>query len=310
MAGGIFYSPKYLNEQGQSNKQTSGSTSGQSSSTSGPLGELAPFYQDLWARASGALQGGMGYSGDFVATPTPWAGQGIAALGGAVPMIGQGAGDFLNMAQATARGDFLRPESNPFLAAAAQAMIRPVQQGLTEHVLPNIKDASIAQGAYGGSRQDVQENQAARDFDTAALDATARLYANNYEAERQRQMQSGGLLSQGYGLAAAPGQFMLGIDEAQRGLNQLSLNNNLAKVQNPFSVLGQAGGIFGLGGFGTQTGTQSGTSSGMQTGTEMVRKDNPNYEDPFTKALKMAIGGGSAIATAGGKGGLGLWGAK
>lgn len=302
MAGGIFYSPQYLNEYGRTNKQTQGQTS----NVSGPTDEQQPYYSDLWSKVSQAFKNAWGYSGDYIATPTSWGQQGIDAWARAIPMMGQGAQDFINMAQATARGDFLDPKSNPFLASAAQAMIRPVQQTLTEKALPNVKDAAIAAGAYGGARQDVQENQALRDFDTAALDSTSRLYASNYEAERQRQMMAGQLLAQGYDLAAMPGQFMLGIDEAQRGLNQLSINNTLAKMYNPFTLANQAGGLFGLGGFGKQ----SGTSSGGVSGTENVRKTNPNYEDPFTKALKIAIGGASAVATGGGNQGFGFWGGQ
>lgn len=276
-------------------------TQQQDTSQKAPLQAQAPYYADLWARTQPILQNDPGaFKGNFIAQPGQDAQQGLQTLRDATPLMGQGAGDFLNMAQATARGDYLNPASNPFLQGVADAMTGTVRRQLTEGVLPNIKDAAISQGAYGGARQDVQENQAVRQFDQQALDATNQLFANNYAAERNRQMQAGGLLQQGYGLAAAPGQFQLGIDEASRGLQQLALDNArqqwMEQRSAPWYGLGQAANILQTGGFGSTTGT-----------TNQI-KPNPSYEDPMLQALKIALGGGSAVAAAGGKGGFGLWG--
>lgn len=261
----------------------------------------APYYADLWGRTQTALGKDPGaYMGNFLAQPGQDAQQGLATLRDATPMIGQGAGDLLNMAQSTLQGDYLRPESNPFLQSVADAMTGTVRRQLTEGVLPNIKDAAISQGAYGGARQDVQENQAVQQFDQQALNAVNQLFASNYAAERGRQMQAGDLLQQGYGLAAAPGQFQLGIDEASRGLQQLALDNArqqwMEQRSAPWYGLGEAANILQAGNFNNSTGQS------VQT------KPNPNYEDPMLQALKIALGGGSAVAGIGGKGGFGLWG--
>lgn len=299
----------------------------------GPLEAQAPLFSDLWSRTGNAVataQANPFSPQNFVAQSGGDATTGVNMLRNLMMSgtIGQGAQDVINMGQATARGDFLNPDTNPFLRATADAAVGRAREGLLEQALPVISDQAIAQGAYGGARQDLSQERAVRDFGRSALDATTGLYGQNYQAERGRQMQAPVVLGQGYDLASAAGKGMLGLDEIVRGQEQLRIDDALARfnANNPFRGLMEAMGLLTAGGFastgqqgvtgnfGTSGGQTLGESSmhgttvgtGTSTGTKV--SDNPAYEDPFTRALKMALGGASTVAGLGGRGGFNLWG--
>lgn len=299
----------------------------------GPLEAQAPLFSDLWSRTGNAMatmQANPFSPQNFVPQAGGDANTGVNMLRNLLTggTIGQGAQDVINMGQATARGDYLDPNKNPFLRATADAAVGRVREGLLESALPQIKDAAIASGAYGGARQDLSEERAVRDFSRSALDASNNLYEQNYQAERGRQMQAPAVLGQGYDLASAAGKGMLSLDEIVRGQEQLRIDDALARfnANNPFRGLMEAAGLLTAGGFGStgQTGITSnlGTSGGQTLGQSSMHgttvgqgtssgtkvMDNPNYEDPFTRMLKMALGGASMVAGAGGKGGFNLWG--
>lgn len=255
-----------------------------SEQTSGPSPMAVPYLNDLYKAAGEALNSKQPFTGEVLAptsgttsTGLDWIKQ-LAAPGG---MIGQGAGDFLNMAQATARGDFLNPASNPWLAQTAQAAISPLQKQFTDIVLPGITDQAIAQGAYGGARQDVQQNNAANQLTRATGDITATIFGNNYQQERARQMGAGDLLGTGYGLAAAPGRALVDVGGQETAITQNILNNALQKFmlgrENAFYGLGDVANVLTAGGYGTKSGTMVGV--------------NPNYETSGAQTAKMLMGG-------------------
>jgi hypothetical protein len=128
----------------------------------------------------------------------------------------------------------------------------------------------------------------------------AQLYGNAYSQERQLQQNAPALLAAGGELAKAPGMFQVMIDEMRRGGKQLGLDNALARHREaqtaPWYGLGEMSNILASAGMRSTTGTQT--------------ADNPNYVDPVTNALKMALGAGAGVASIGGAGGFGLWGPK
>lgn len=241
------------------------------------------------------------FQGDFIAQPTQYATQGVDYLRSILPSLGQGAQDVIDLGQKTAQGYFLSPDSNPFIKAAADAAVGRVNEGLMQTALPAITDQAIAQGAYGGARQDLSQERAVRDFSRSALDATTGMYAQNYAMERGYQQQAPQMLGAGYELLATPGNAMLSLDEIQRGQQQLALDNALAQFREQqgsywSGIPEQANILSMLNNFGTSS------TSGTTT------QPNPNYESPFMSAMKMALGGAGAIGTLGGSTGFGLWG--
>jgi hypothetical protein len=299
----------------------------------GPLEAQQPLFQNLWNTAGNAMQTVQANPfspQNFIAQSGGDATVGVNALRTLLNSgsIGQGAQDVINMGQATARGDYLRPETNPFLQSNVDTAIGRVREGLLERALPQISDAAIAGGAYGGARQDLSQENAVRDFGRTAAETASQMYGQNYAAERDRQMQAGNVLSQGYDLASAQGRGLLSLDDIVRSQQQLAIDDAAARYQanDPFRGLTELAGLLTAGGFGQtgQTGQTAnfGTSGGLTqgstamhsdvvgTGTSQTNKtmDNPAYEDPFTRMLKLALGGASSIAALGGKGGFNLWG--
>jgi hypothetical protein len=286
---------------GNQSKATTTSTT-QQQQTRGPIPGTEGLWSNVWQMGNRALgqTNNNPFMGNFVAQPGQDAQSGLNMLRGIVPMLGRGAEDVINLGQRTARGDFLSPDSNPFIRQVAEASLRPITEQLQQNVLPGITDQSISQGAYGGARQDLSQERAVKDWSQTGADATSRIYANNYANERQLQQGAPGMLAAGYQLAAAPGQAMLSIDDLARGLEQMRINNQLAQHQEqqsaPWYGLNQQANLLSAGNFYNGSGTSSTTA------------DNPNYVDPFTQMLKMAIGGTAAVAGIGGKGGFNLWG--
>jgi hypothetical protein len=257
------------------------------------------MWDDIFKRVTTALDqtNANPFTGELVAQTGTDFTKAVESLRGIMPSVASGAQEFKDMGVAQARGDYLNPETNPFLKAAGAAAIRPIQQQYTEMVLPNLIDRGISEGAFsGGSGQGELAARAGRDLSTVTSDTLAKMYADNYARERQIQQGTGSILAQGNELLSAPGQLGFSIDDKVRASNQLGLDNALQKWQlsqtAPWYGLGEAAGIV------NQAGYKS--SSGSET------KPNPNYVDPFTNALKIGLGAASAGASLFGSGGLNM----
>lgn len=96
-----------------------------------------------------------------------------------------------DQALATLRGDYLSPQSNPFLAAYIQAAQRPVTEQFNRTTVPNLL------GRYTQAGQQIQgagstafagaANTAANDFTQSLSDISTRISEGAYNAERDRQ---------------------------------------------------------------------------------------------------------------------------
>lgn len=100
-------------------------------------------------------------------------------IGGATSAIGElgDAGGFSNFLLS---GQALSPETNPFLAATAEAAIRPLEQSLLQNILPNIRGGAIDAGQFGGSRQGIAEGLAIQEFLGQAGDVSSRIFSQGY----------------------------------------------------------------------------------------------------------------------------------
>jgi|SRR5215207_4389045 len=265
-----------------------------------PFGPALAGYEDLFKRGTAALDATNSnpFTGNFVAQTGADFTSGLNNLRTAVPSLGAGADPVQDLAMKTATGGFLTPDSNPFLKAMGEAAIRPLNEQFTNTVLPGITDQAIAQGAYGGSGQDISQERAAKGLATASGDTLANLYGNAYAQERQLQQNAPALFSAANSLRTAPGMMGLQIDEFARQGKQLGLDNALqkyqARQQAPWYGLGEMANLL--------------ASAGMRSTTGASTQPNPQYVDPMTNALKMALGGAAGVAGIGGSGGFGLWG--
>lgn len=89
----------------------------------------------------------------------------------------------------------LSPDSNPYLAATADAAARPVLRAFNEQLLPSIRQDAIVAGNLGNDRQGVAEGVAIRDTNQILADQSAQIYSDAYNK---------GLDSMVRGIALAP----------------------------------------------------------------------------------------------------------
>lgn len=210
------------------------------------------------------------------------------------PQSADWGGDLVrNLGYQMARGDFLSPSSNPFLAQTIDAAIKPSYQTLTEKTLPMLSSAAVQSGAYGGARDQLGRAQAIRDFGQTSQDTAAKLAFGNYTTERQNQMAAPGLLSQGLQIQMSPADLLSKVGDAQTQDSQSLLDEAFAQYQMqqqaPWAGLGEFSSILNGGNFTNSTATsQQNVKSGGIGG-----------------ALQGALGGASL---AGSLGSLGLFG--
>lgn len=243
---------------------------------------LNPFVGQMLGSATQALGATpTSYNGQLYAEPNDMQTRGVQALNDVAGSLGQGSQEVRNLALSTIAGDYLSPDSNPFIRGAVDAAIRPVTEQLNRQIIPGIGDASQAGGAYGGDRQGVMQGIAAGDWAQAAGDIGSTMYFNNYNAERDRQMQAPSLLTQANSMALAPAQALLTGGGMQQGWAQGQLDANRQGFVNsqmdPWSGVQNYQNILqGLMGFGTtsstgqnvNTGTSTGATTGQVTGSQ------------------------------------------
>lgn len=285
----------------------------------GPLPQLAGNYGQLWDMGGQAVTqvNNNPFGGNFVAQASPMETAALARgrdiLGSGV--IGRGAEDYVNLLGSTIRGDYLRPESNPFLAGAIDLAQRSTMENFNNSVMPAISDRSIAQGAYGGARQDIQQNLAAQDAQRGMGDIAANLTFANYGAERARQLAAGSMLGGAYDLTMAPVTTGMSLGGAERQMGQLAIDNELARfgeqMAAPWRGLPEYAQVLGAGGFGANRGIARGNTRGQTSGMSRTRgtseTENPNADSAFQNFLETGLGIGSTVATMGGTNGFKWW---
>jgi len=247
-----------------------------------PWSAARPYFDDLYAEASKALAATPRgpYEGALHAGPTAAQLAATDMLKGAAnnPNIASG-GDSTwrngqlaaSLAAETMAGKYMDPAKNQWLAAAVEAARRPLENQLTRVLLPGIQDQSIAQGAYGGSGYGTAQGLAMSDFTQQALDMANRTYSENYQAERDRQMQAPTIAAQAAALNQTgtaqnlmPAQLMAMAGEAEQGWAQSALDAELKKYllnqQTPWAGLDNMASILTAGGFNETNSTGTSTT--------------------------------------------------
>lgn len=228
-------------------------------------------FQSQARRASRDLRRLGPFGGEFIADPNELQAESLRALEDLArnrPDLGTPA---VQNALATIRGDFLLPESNPFLQATIDAATRPVLENFQESLLPRIRSNAIAVGAEGGTRNALVEAQATRDTERVIGDIAAQIAFSNFVRERQNQLQGPALGTAAFGLQEATPRLLGEVGDIERGFEQEDLNNailkfneRIAAIQRPLEPLSQFFSSTGLP-LNTVSKTRGGGSSGGGT---------------------------------------------
>lgn len=168
------------------------------------------------------------YPGSTVAgfSPLQLAGQN-ASVNAAGTIAGQSAN--ANAAQNFLMGPVLFPQSNPALAAATDAAIRPLVSNYNEVIRPGIRSDAIMAGGYGGSRQGVAEGIAAKGLTNKIGDVSATMHSDAYGKGLNAMtsaLQMSPALAQ---LSLMPGTVLDAVGASQRSLEQARLSEDATR---------------------------------------------------------------------------------
>lgn len=171
-------------------------------------------------------------------------------------------------------GPVLYPESNPALAAATNAAIRPIVDNFQQSILPSVRAQAVQAGGYGGTRQGIAEGLAANEVTKKVGDVSAAMANQNYQAGLGAMTQALQMQPQLAQLSLLPGTVLDAVGSSRRNLEQALLSEQANKYMTeqllPWMQAQDVAKLaFGIpGGSTTTTGTavQPGTpdNSGMQ----------------------------------------------
>lgn len=229
--------------------------------TNAPWKTAQPYYEDMYKRMAAAVDAtnGKWYQGDTYAGPNTVQKNANTWAQNEAMKMGTGVDALRNMATSQLAGDWLSPDKNPYISGVVNAAIKPVQQAFDANKLA-MNDQAISQGAYGGARQDLQQNRLMDDFNKQVGDISNDIYYKNYLTERGYMQNSGDLLEQANKLALSGPTALAAAGSQLQGWDQAELDDAMARWQReqaaPWAGLSEMANLLGAGGFGTQTSIQ------------------------------------------------------
>jgi hypothetical protein len=209
-----------------------------------------------------------GYQGDLYAGLTP---EQLATIQSALGMSGLVPGaveSAFGLGQSMLAGDFLNPETNPYLQNYMDAAARGVTENYQQNVLPSLASGAVMSGGYGGSRQGIAEGLASTGYTQNVGDMLSSILMQNYTQERQNQMNTPAFL------ASALGFGQQGLDMGYQAGGMLQADNQ-AKLTEDYTKwqMGQAAPWEAMAPFWGML-TQAGGMGGSASGT-FNRAQNP-----------------------------------
>jgi hypothetical protein len=147
------------------------------------------------------------------------------------PLFGQAE----NQLSKTINGDYLSPDSNPYLRGTYDAAAGRMADAYKNGTAAQTNAAAGFGGAFGGSAQSELAGQQGRAFGDSLGSFANQLYGGNYQAERSRQQQAtqfaptfaGAQQQYGFNNANA----LQGIGAQQQALGQQYINDDYSQFQ-------------------------------------------------------------------------------
>jgi hypothetical protein len=211
-----------------------GSGGGDSTSTTKmePSAEVKPYLKPYLNQAWGVSQQPyQTYQGQRIANldPSQYMSYGLTsaqALNGF-----QGQNDAMGVFQKTMQGDYMNPDSNPWLQANAQKAMSDITSAYRAGTKPATDAAFSRAGAFGGSawQQSVANNE--RQLGDALGNAANQFYGQNYLNERNNQMQGLNMLPSLQNVGYTDAQKLAGAGDAMRQYQQDLLNTQYSDWQ-------------------------------------------------------------------------------
>jgi hypothetical protein len=168
----------------------------------------------------------------------------------------------------TLGGGFLNPADNPYLQGGLRAGFDQQNESFNNTTLPSIRSQFAAAGRTGGSEDFDTTMRGAYDLNKSQASAAAQAEAGAYSDERNRQLQTQGMLpamqQMDLNRAGASAMAGAGKDAYQQALIQDQMNRYNYQFQAPLDYASNAASRF-LGAYPGGTTTGVGTSSGISS---------------------------------------------
>jgi hypothetical protein len=242
---------------------------------------LQPYATDYIGRVQDASNTGeifAPYGGPRVAPLDPFHQLGIGsgatqALGG---FPGQGAtyDTFAN----TVSGQYLHPESNPYLRDTYDAAARALTDQYTYATQPGLTAQAVRNRAMGDASTQQYADMARWQLGDNLGRLATNIYGGNYMAERGRQQEALGLAPQMQGMGYTDSEALLGLGDIRRNVAQEQINADILRDFESRQAPLQALDVLGRG---------IGAASG---GGSSITETSPTYF-PASSA-RGALGGG------------------
>jgi hypothetical protein len=227
------------------------------------------------------------------ATPTsPYLTQGAAQLGGLAQQGSPITGSAEQLGASTLRGDYLNPQSNPWLERTFQAGARGVTNEYQNAVLPGL-ETRFARGGVGNSSYNAALGRSQDALGTSLADLATQVYGGAYESERGRQTQALAMAPMLQQLKYADVDQMLRAGGIQQAEGQRLLDADVQKWRfqqmEPWQRAGLAAGLYGQSPVVSgSTFQQSGTQS--QDGKQVtVAPEAPPAQQPSAMSYFMGL---------------------
>lgn len=297
--------------QGQQQGQTQQQGQGSQTQQTGAWAPAAGYFPQLYQAAMNAFNqtNGNVYRGQTYAGPTgsqQTALQGLNAAGATASAQSRPVAD---LALSQIRGDWLDPSTNRFLARNVETATQPIRDNFNRNI-GAINDSAISGGAYGGSRQDLQENTALDQANRAVGDVSSQMYGENYARERAIQQNAPGMLSAAQQMSFLGPQTQLQTGGIQQGWRQAALDDQQrrfqAEQQAPWSGIGELANILTAGGYTNSSGSSSydNTQNSSSSSSSDTQGTNTNSQTttipgppPWLQVLQGVLGAGTTAAS-------------
>ena len=191
-----------------------------------------PFLKDIYAESQRLYQGGgpQLFPGDLTAPPSARTlqaeeMQAQSALGAQQDLVNQ-----LGAANQFALAGPQNIASNPFLASATEAAIRPLFSQ-TQSLLQQARRGANQAGQLGGDRQAILEQGVIGDFLTKAGDVSSRIYSQAYRDALTNQSRALAFAPRTLASFNVPAQTLGQVGLAEQARAQLALDEQRARFE-------------------------------------------------------------------------------
>jgi len=149
--------------------------------------------------------------------------------------------------------------TNPYLAGATQAALRPVY-GQAQGLLQQARRGATGAGQLDGSRQAILEQGVISDYLTKAGDISSKMYSDAYKDAALNQQRALAYSPQTLQTLTTPAATLASLGASQEARQQQQIDENMARYmaqqQQPIDAINQYNAIVGQNtGFNTTTGT-------------------------------------------------------